>query len=146
MDEYPQARVAVTEVNPSDDIADTTSLRRFSTTSSSGQSSSTRYSGEAPYSPDICVHQRQDYAEALLSLGVSRSPAITPDAPPPAYHAEEQGKRTGEETERMTTRDYAIEISRIMEKQLLKGLNGEVQIPLDIRKLPNSMMGGDTSE
>ena len=107
MDDFPRSTIAVRELSHASSIAVQPTQSTSST--SNQEHDSTRHSGEAPRSN--ATGGRRD-SEGYTSF------------PPPGEAGTATGGSTEEEEKRMRKRDYAVEMSRLMGRQLARGLGG----------------------
>ncbi|KAF9739916.1 hypothetical protein PMIN06_010026 [Paraphaeosphaeria minitans] len=127
MEDVPRSTVAARERSHAPQMSSITNphVAPPSPCLSKTSSECSRHSCEAPRSPST-TQKRQ--AENLTSFpspsNFKPTTAFDPDAPPPYREEEFQGK-SKDEVRRMRKRDYAVEISRLMGRQLVRGMNGK---------------------
>ncbi|KAJ4305530.1 hypothetical protein N0V90_001061 [Kalmusia sp. IMI 367209] len=134
MDQIPKPHVAIRELsNTSSSSASASnsdmhpkqrSHRDSSPSLSKTSSESTRHSSDAPPSPSRRYGTNGESQNSVSPTAeYARTTAFDPDAPP-AYREQDFVGKSSEEVKRMRKRDYAVEISRLMGRQLVRGLNG----------------------
>lgn len=126
MDDFPRSKVAVRELShASSTHVQDAHANPSSPTLSKISSESSRHSCEAPRSPSST---RARESEGLTSFpppgDFKRTTAFDADAPS-LYREEDFRGKSNDEVRRMRKRDYAVEISRLMGKQLVRGMNGK---------------------
>ncbi|KAK7192744.1 hypothetical protein DPSP01_006833 [Paraphaeosphaeria sporulosa] len=127
MDDFPRSTVAVRELSHTSQGSSITNPHHAppSPSLSKASTESSRHSCEAPRSPSV-THKRE--TENLTSFpspsDFKPTTAFDPDAPQPYREEDFQGK-SKDEVRRMRKRDYAVEISRLMGRQLVKGMSGK---------------------
>ncbi|KAF2445298.1 hypothetical protein P171DRAFT_521309 [Karstenula rhodostoma CBS 690.94] len=119
MDDFPRSTVAVRELSNTSQRSSTTMPRHAPPSPSSSlsqtSSESSRHSCEAPGSPTTHTRDPANFKPMT---------AFDPDAPPPYREEDFQGK-SKDEVSKMRKRDYAVQISRMMGRQLVRGMKGE---------------------
>jgi len=125
MSEMPKPTVAVREMSSG---SSNKSLHHSlsSLSSSSSKPSPARHSCQAPLTPESSIQQRYEPNIRGGRHSKPMSPSVGYTSfdldTPPAYEASYNPYSTIAETAKMSKRDYAIAISRLMGKQLVRGL------------------------
>lgn len=130
MDDFPRSTVAVRELSHASQKSTSTipppaPPAPSAPPLSQKSSESSRHSCEAPRSPPTAHKQGTEELTSFPPPGdVKPTTAFEPDARPPYCEKDFQGK-SKDEVRRMRKRDYAVEISRLMGRQLVLGVNGK---------------------
>ncbi|KAF1978699.1 hypothetical protein BU23DRAFT_550090 [Bimuria novae-zelandiae CBS 107.79] len=126
MDDSPRSTVGIRELSNTSSIAASSSHPNPPSPSLSKSSSeSIRNSCEAPRSPRTAL---KGDSSSLTSFpppdDYTRIMGFDHGAPP-TCREEDFGAKSKKEVRRMRMRDYAVEVSRLMGRQLVKSLNGK---------------------
>jgi hypothetical protein len=126
MDDFPRSTVAVRELSHASSINQNSKPHAKPSPSLSKTSSkSSRHSCEAPHSPSTTYRREPEHLTSFPPPGdFKRTTAFDPEAPPP-YREEDFAGKSKDEVRQMRKRDYAVELSRLMGKQLVRGMNGK---------------------
>jgi hypothetical protein len=126
MDDFPRSTVAVRELSHASSINQPTNPHANPSPSLSKTSSkSSRHSCEAPRSPSTTHRWEPEQLTSFPPPGDFKPTTAFDAEAPPRYREEDFAGKSKDEVRRMRKRDYAIDISRMMGKQLVRGVHGK---------------------